>query len=323
MAKLKDQIIILDTEEGLNEHSEQSICIYTTSRGEKLVYYWDGRGYIDDSGRQLPYVWTRVIDQNGDEIMPISIKEIWDMFYELSEKDTSLVACVALVYYHLQQKKELKNYKTVLTKDINGCSDLRWRLPRFDDDIIRSLNEMIGDISIGNRGSISFEGFIYYWELEFIRESALPQKEKFVFHDKRLEMFKTIIWLAGYYMGAISYGDLLYYIKDWLPGTMGVDVKLISAATKGSVHYALTDLKQALKEEGIEFLEKSSMMVGRVYISYLICIPKAKVIVLQNCLADYKKRRLEKTEWRTISIKEIRDLDSFNRLLQFIKSSIR
>lgn len=324
MKELMDRFVIYDKSERSYEHPEQRVHVYTTSKGEELSCCCNGQSFIDEVGRSVPYTQTCLTDQNGNEIKYINITDIWNMFYELSEKDMALIACVALVFYHLQLEKEYRSLKQIYINDGSGRPDILWSLPRFDDDIIISLNELIGGISVGRRSiSISFEAFIYYCELEFSRKAVLPQETRNVYRNKRQEIFKIIIWIAGYYMGFISYGDLLAYIKDCLPGTMGVTGELISGVTKGAVHIAITDLKQALKEEGIEFLERSSMKVGRGYISYLICIPRAKIIVTRDRLPDHKMRMLTNTEWRTVSINEIDDFASFNKTLRFIRSSIR
>lgn len=324
MSHLMDQFVIYDRKEKVYDHPEQSVCLYTTSKGEKISYCCNGRSYHEADGRYLPIIRTCVTDQNGSEIDFINIRDIWNMFYGLSEKDISLVACVALVYYHLQLKDDhFKSYKQVSISDINGVLDIPWVLPQFDDDIILSLNEMIGDISVGRHGSISFEAFIYYWELEFSRQATLRQASRYEYHDKRLELFKTMIWIAGYYMGTVSYGDLLFLIKEGLPGIIGITPELLSIVTKGAVHDAETEIKKILMDEGIEFLKRSSMMIGRGRVSYLICIPGAKVFLLRKRLSAYEERMLEETDWRAVSLSEIKDRASFDRILQFIRSNIR
>ena len=324
MYRIIDRFELSGKEKDAKRYYNQSVSIYTTSRGEKLTYFCNGHGYYDLDGRCGPCVWTYLTDINGDEISHISIRDIWNMFYELSEKDISLVACVVLVYYHLQLKDNFfKSYKRVSISDINGDLDISWLLPRFDDDIISSLNEMIGEISVGHQGSISFEAFIYYWELELSRRATLPQSSRYQYHDERLELFKTVFWIAGYFMGTISYGDLLLYIKDYLPGQMGVSPELLSVVTKGAVHDIEAELTRVFVDEDIEFLKRSSMRVGQIRISYLICIPGAKLFLLDKHLAAYEGRMLEETDWRALSLSEIKDRASFDSLLQFIRSNIR
>ena len=320
--QLKRRFRILDKYERKKQRVEQSVLIYTTSRDEKLYYTCDGKSYGGTDGRQYPYIETHIIDQGGNKISFITTEDIWNMFYVLSEKDMSLVACVALVFYHLQYNEAYKNHRVVFENEGKGPFEFWWRLPCFDDNVISSLNEMIGDITIGKCSSISFEAFIYYCELEADRHVLLPHDSRYEY-DKRQETFKIIIWIAAYYMGAISYGKLLDYFKDFLPGTLGITRELISATTKGATHDAAIDIKHALEKEGIEFLEKSIMKVGRVRIVYLLCIPKAKFFVVRGGLKDYETRELKDTDWKTIDISEITDACSFNRCLQSIRSRVR
>ena len=141
-------------------------------------------------------------------------------------------------------------------------------------------------------------------------------------HDKRREVVNLIIWIADYFMGFFSYGDLLLLVKDALSFSFD-DRDMIIAATKGAVRDAVEDLTNALTDEGIVSIKRSSKRIGHICISFLLCIPRAKIIVVRDPLPEQKERALEEEGWKVVLVSEIKDYDSFEKTLRFIRSNIR
>lgn len=305
------------------------LCMHKTPIGEKIIFGYDGRELIDLEGRGTYVPSPSVICQDKSKINEITIKDIWDLIYRASEIDMALVACIVLVFFHLRYETHHKNTVTKLYVGdviLEDEKDYFWNLPCFDDEIMDAFNTLIGDIIIGDFGQISFEAFIYYWELEFIiTEYAfrlpIENRAAHLKYRKRIRVFDQVVAIAEYFMGIKSYGEILEIIDK---GDVERKNKFtrISAVTKGAVHSKVKDLFDALKESGVTYIESARVATQDGSVLTIAAIPDARIVVPWNEHPE-KIKLFKDNGWEVVLMSDIHDQRSLEEKVQFIRSNIR
>ena len=312
----------------LNWPRERHACLCITSNKEKVEFIYSRNDFSNSLGEIKRYLSPCIINQSGHVVKKIKIKDIWNLMDELADKDPELVACVALVFYHLMNKTYHKKSiiplgdKSWNAKDRkNNDADLL-RMPVFPKDIMRSLNELVGDVILDNDVTVSFEAFVYYWELCFLKDEYLLSCFHLSYDKTREKICNLMIYIADYFMGHLSHGDLLEMFAD---GTLEKECRYdeISIATKGAVHDARTDLVGILKKEEIEFIEYYRLVIGDKPIKTALSIPAANVHVLSKRYMS-KEMKLERYDQNTgnriFYLSMVFNFDSFEELVSKILS---
>ena len=303
--------------------------IYLTAKNEKVGYSFRGDWYHDSPFRLKDQLSACITTEDNERVDKIGVKDFWNLFYTVSEKGPALVACVSLVFYHLLYKTYHRKDNYLLQFDNWSAGEKSkendiWELPIFPKDVVCSLNELIGYIELASGITISFEAFIDYLELCFNRTHYLIRQTHS--HSKgdgptREQVCNTAIRIADYYMGYISYGDLLEMsINKTIDKECRKDE--ILAATKGTIRDAGKELVKALRAKGIDLVEHYKWSIDDKRFITVFSIPEANVHVftfyVNSQKSEENKKRYEEMGYKLFFLSEIVDNSSLEKMVSRI-----
>ena len=309
-----------------NRGREESVPLYTTSDGETVDYVYKGHYFNNRPNEIKNHLLVCIKDKDGNTVKKIGVKEIWNLLSKVADKDPALVACVALVFYHLMNKTYHTRFNRLLADNNWNINERQLseekllKIPVFPNDIIHALNGLVGYVEMADDVSISFEAFTIFWELCFIKDEYIISS----FHSgadfTRKKICNLVIHVADYFMGLISYGDLLEMLAD---DTMERDCQYyeIAVATKGAVRSAEEDLIKALKKEDIDYIENCRLTIGDREIRAFLAIPSANIYVLSSSVISKTKgveRYYHDTGNRVFLLSGVYNRESFDDMLSRI-----
>jgi len=166
--------------EGLRYASlEHRISLYTTLRGEKIFIQLPGKESADSNQIPMPMDFRPKLQcVNGAIMQDASFGFIWDILENVGIQHREYLCFVATLFFHMGYMfdySQLNDSYECVALQISGDNiedvrqiepvDLDWHGIDFSDDVWFSLNNYIGDITISDEQSISFEALVKFVDL--------------------------------------------------------------------------------------------------------------------------------------------------------------
>lgn len=160
---------------------ERRILLYETLAGEKIYIQYPGKESAEKNPK--PFDFRPELEKtNGGFMKPITFGHIWDILDAIREKHKDFLQIIASLLIRMgymegyvqtddlckSVKLDIEHNKLLLEDSVS----IDWYKLDITDDIWYTLNNSIGEISITEDDTISFEGFIKYVDLLFQNEDC-------------------------------------------------------------------------------------------------------------------------------------------------------
>lgn len=308
------------------QKKEERLLLYTTNKGEKIYIQFPGK---ESSRKEKMYPFDfrpKIIDNEGKELPDMKFEDMWSVLDNINSDYKKIMKCVSLIFFrmgrmtnHVLINKEIqKNIieNNLLLKDININFELFYL--DFDKEDIDFLNTRIETIKMFDSYNISFEAFLYFFELILQNEDNKYYYKKNNLDSGRIKTSDSMLLLSSYYSGKIKLPTLLHkFVVGMGIGTITKDE--IAEATDDLISFC--DKKKVVKEElklkGIDFKENTTKTLNKKTLNFIIKIETRKIGFIGN-RCDEKKQIYDEFEqhgWKIIDINTM-ELSELNKIFK-------
>lgn len=312
---------------------EEMVVLYTTSLNEKIGYLLSGE-HVDNPAFSKTYhevyeFSPRIVSSDGTMLRALSYEDIWDFYYQISETDVGLVPIVATLFFYLgrllsraytEQECECKvSARRPNQPPKQESASINWEKFSVDTAALSALNAMIGEVSISEDTAISFEAFLYYWDLQFLKDDYLALRLERAHVPRRIAISDMAILYADYYLGGISTGQLLRRISSGASSVNATPEEIeLSTATAIEVSDRVRDLHDFMSKEGIAFKRGVQVKFDGEKYRAIFQIPKGKVYIFR-WLDEGLKKTCRSAGWHAFSAFQLDDDDCYEQIIEMIR----
>ncbi|MEE0875406.1 MAG: hypothetical protein UIH27_18405 [Ruminococcus sp.] len=285
---------------------EERILLFTSHAGEKIYIQYPGKETTNSGNKYRQYDFRpRIITADGTMIIDMDFADMWEVIEEINRQQHQILKLLACIFFRmgrmtLHQRVE-RDYicDTVNADDIViGSSTRRLDWYAFSlDEYMESLNHLIETIPIRENQSISFEAFLYFFELILQNEDSKYYDKKGDLSSGRIPTSNSMLLLASYHFGQTTLPVLLQKFVSG-NGVANCTTSEINYSTDGLVKIVnrKQDIISFFNENNIVFSQNSSVTVNGESISVTIKTNSPKIVVL-SMKSETKRNKLSEKGW--------------------------
>ena len=310
--------------------TEERLCLYTTSRGERIVIQYPGQESESSEEEAVrPYDFRpRIILPDGVIIRDLTFADMWSVLENVDKDYSKLTKSLSALFFRMGRMIDYSyvtkkySYQVIDTQNekelSSGSRELSWFELDLDNAVIAALNRDIYSVPIDDL-TISFEAFLYFFSLILANEDIKYNYKKKNLSSGRIPTSDSMLLLAAYFSEAISLSTLLQkYVSGFGVGKCGATE--IGPATSGLIKIIdrKAEIIDLLNDYGVPYRLNSSITVSGVSTSVAIKIPSYKIAIL-NKPNSSREAMLNSREWLVFDIETTVISDtSYSRLLSFL-----
>ena len=308
------------------EEKEESLLVYTTSANEKILIQFPGKeSERKKNDQKYPYDFRpKIIDADGSMLPDMAFEDMWYIVDVINEFYKNVMTILPLIFFrmgrmvdHELDTRKLKKYLNNGEKEeIELCM---WYL-NMDKECMHYLNEKIEKIKIFEKYNISFEAFIYFFEMILQNEDSKYFYKKHNLTSGRINTGDSMLLLSAYYNGLISIPTLLQrYVKGKGIGTITKDEICNVTDNKVMFYDKKEIIFDFLNEHEIEYKRNSYKSIQRQTIRMVI-----KDDMNKNGFVTSKKldkttayKLFEENGWNIIDLEKY----NYDELIELLKKT--
>lgn len=301
---------------------EERLHLFTTKADEKVFIQYPGKESIAGGANQRRFDFRpRIMTADGTMIRDLVFADMWSLVENLNCQIHSLLKSMSCLFFRMgrmtihQWKEEDYPYEII---DASGCvlergsRNLNWYLLDLEQGVINTFDYLAPALYVKDAPSISLEAFIYFFEMILNNEDSKYFDKKRNLSSGRIPTSDSMLLLSSNLIGKTSLSNLLqrfvsgFGVAKCLVGEIGV-------ATEGLVKIVdrKKDLISFLSENGIEYMESSSITVRGTSYSVAIKTYSPKIALLR-CNDPAAKEALESARWTVYSLNDLLSDEAFD-----------
>ena len=195
---------------------EADLLFHETSKGEKISIRFPGKETLPrgkDSKVYQQDFRPKIITRDGEELPDLTFEDMWSIMDCINENAKKYMKCISLIFFRMGRMMdyECKNEKMKLTcEGQEELVDLNlWRI-HFDEECFKSLDSGIESIILFDKYKISYEAFIYFFELILQNEDGKYYDKKGNLSSGRTNTSDSMLLLASFFAGFTGISSLLH-----------------------------------------------------------------------------------------------------------------
>lgn len=304
---------------------EERMELFHTAAGEIISIQYPGKESIEPNEKERPYDFRpKIQTSDGTVLRDFVFKDMWSLVEHLNNSHPDMLKVLAALFFQLGRmtlhcRKTETYHCTIL--DGNGIEissverDFTWNKLSIRDDIIESLNFFIPLVNVDESTSISFEAFLYFFDLILQNEDSKYYYKKGNLTSGRIQTSDSMLLLVSHFL---RYTPLSTLLQRYVSG-FGVGKCLsseIEPATDGLVKLVdrKEQLKKQLEEANINYVINRPITIDgeRIQVSLKTDEPKIAII---SCNDDEKKSKLESKSWTVFDFESAIDSDYYQLIV--------
>ncbi|MBS7132071.1 hypothetical protein [Clostridium sp.] len=201
-----------------NEY-EMRMLIYETNNNEQIYIQYPGLISIRENKPFKMDFKPIIIDSNGNECIDATFQMMWDIFANIVKGHRNMLPILSTIFFRMgrmiEYKYSINKCKLLLKsneilKDINEYHELEFYKIKFEKEEIEALNYNVGEIKFQEGFSVSFEAFIYFFDMILQIEDC----KYYIFSNKKLKSGRiptsdSMVLIASFYNEYTSLSSML------------------------------------------------------------------------------------------------------------------
>lgn len=313
------------------------VVLYETVSGERIGYQFTGqyvheeysRPVYSSNHRNMYEFSPCIMAANGTVLRELTSEDIWNLFTRLSEVDDYLIPVIATLFFklgrlyshvHVKQDCECILFERRRNEE-HTYKSLEWSKLEIDGAILSSLNELIGEIPVDTDYAISFEAFLYFWELQYIKEDIISYTRERLREPRRISLSNMVLLYANFFYGSLSTGQLLQQVSSgW--AKLVLPPEEVSLATRNAIQMSdrVRDLFEFMKAEGIQVNQRIKLDIGGKEYGAIFQIPAARIYIVRFLppeVDDY----FQQIHWKAYTAQQLEDTTIFENIKRILKNT--
>lgn len=307
------------------QNIEEQLILFNTTAGEQVAIQYPGKESIETGDKERPYDFRpKIITSEGVILRDLVFADMWSLVEGIHSSHSDMLKTLAALFFQLGRMTshdmitEDYNYNVIDSSDTvvqSGFRTLTWNKLYIDTDILESLNTFIPYIPIDKDCSISFEAFLYFFDMILQNEDSKYFYKKNNLSSGRIQTSDSMLLLVSYFTGHTSLSTLLQrYVSGF--GVGKCQIQEIEPATGNLVHLVnrKNDLIEKLENANIAYRKNAIISVDGVKITVSLKTATPKIAVLSE-MNNTNKGLLESKGWLVFDFDSALDESYYNNLL--------
>lgn len=307
------------------EEQEERVEIFHTSAGEVISIQFPGKESIENGDRNRPYDFRpKIQTADGVALRDFVFKDMWSLVERINATHSDMLKTLATLFFQLGRMTNhaltTEEYRCVLL-NANGqeistsTESITWNKLTINEDVLESLNFFIPSVHIDEETSISFEAFLYFFDMILQNEDSKYYYKKENLSSGRIQTSDSMLLLVSHFRRHTSLSTLLQrYVSGFGVGkclsseiepATGNLVKLVNRKE---------ELSEYLTNIDIGFVINRPITVDGERIQTSLKTNSPKIAVLNK--ADFsKKAKLESSNWQVFDFESAIDSEYYQLIL--------
>lgn len=201
------------------QEKEELLIFFHTSAGEKIGIQYPGKESAESENKRCPYDFRpKIITSDGFILKDLVFADMWSLVEQLNTTHHNMLKTLSSLFFQLgrmtnhQLTEEEYDYSVydnnnhLVTK---GKRTIEWNKLSLDQEIIETLNFFIPSISIDENTTLSFEAFIYFFDMILQNEDSKYHYKKNNLSSGRITTSDSMLLLVSYFNGHTTLSTLL------------------------------------------------------------------------------------------------------------------
>lgn len=306
---------------------EERLVLFTTRRGEKIAIQYPGKeSAATKVADQKPLDFRpKIITADGTVIKDMAFADLWGVVESLARNHYAIIKVLSALFFRmgrmlLHELTEADYDYSVLDANgqvsASGTRHISWYKLSLSNEICDSFNLHIPQIVIDDGSVISFEAFIYFFEMLLQNEDSKYFYIKGNLSSGRIQTSDSMLQLSSYFNGTTSLATLLQrYISGF--GVAKCPLDEIHSATGELV--TIVDRKQQIVDlldaNSVEYRQSCTIQRNGEKYSVAIKINSKKIVILRH-YNENSREILTQAGWSVYDLDSLVDQACFDMLVQ-------
>ena len=312
---------------------EERLFLYSTSAGEQVVIQFPGKESVPftmKKGIPTPKApkeirqydfRPKIILADGTVLPDMTFSDMWSVVEELSKTYPKILRSLSSLFFQLgrmilhEKVAENINYSIIDSACAlkgSGTIDLEWYKLKLPDDILEAFNFHVEELIVDNGShTISFEAFLYFFDLILQNEDIKYNDKKGDLSSGRIQTSDSMLLLTSYFLGKTTLSVLLQrYVSGF--GVAKCLNDEITPATDNLVHIVnrRNELSELLDHAGITYRTSTYITVNKIKYSVALKSTSLKIAVLKKS-DSAAESALSAAGWTVYNFEDALDITLF------------
>lgn len=273
------------------QKSEELLIFFHTAAGEKVGIQYPGKESAENGGKKCPFDFRpKIINENGIMLKDLVFADMWSLVEQLSKTHHDMLKTLSSLFFQLgrmtkhQVSEEDYDYSIFDSNNhviSTGKCNIKWNKISLDKEIIETLNFFIPSISIDENTTMSFEAFIYFFDLILQNEDSKYYYKKHDLSSGRITTSDSMLLLVSYFNGHTTLSTLLQRFVSGF-GVGKCQANEIEPATEGLIKIVnrKKELCDILDEAAIPYRTNSIISASGIKYNISLKLPSLMIAIL-------------------------------------------
>lgn len=296
------------------QEKEELLIFFHTMAGEKIGIQYPGKESAENGNKRCPYDFRpKIITANGSILKDLVFADMWSLVEQLDTTHHNMLKTLSSLFFQLgrmtnhhltEEDYDYSIYDSDMALISTGKRTIKWNKLSLDQEIINTLNFFIPSISIDENTTLSFEAFIYFFDMILQNEDSKYHYKKNNLSSGRITTSDSMLLLVSYFNGHTTLSTLLQRFVSGF-GVGKCQTNEIEPATEGLIKIVnrKKELCDLLVSTGISYRENSIISVSGTKYSISLKLPSLKIAIL-SASNPSTETALTKKEWRVFNFED-------------------
>lgn len=306
------------------EHEARLEIFHTVAR-ETISIQFPGKESIEIGEKYRPYDFRpKIQTSDGTVLRDFVFKDMWSLVEQINTTHPNMLKTLATLFFQLGRMTNhtltTEKYRYVLLdangKEISSSTEsITWNKLTIRKDILESLNFFIPLVHIDEETAISFEAFLYFFDMILQNEDSKYYYKKENLTSGRIQTSDSMLLLVSYFSKHTSLSTLLQrYVSGF-----GVGKCLsceIEPATDNLVKLVnrKEELQEYLTDIDINYTINRPITVEGERIQTALKTNSPQIAILNESVSS-KKEKLESRNWQVFDFESATDPEYYQLIL--------
>lgn len=273
------------------QKKEELLIFFHTMAGEKVGIQYPGKESAESGKKKCPFDFRpKIITANGIMLKDLVFADMWSLVEQLSQTHHDMLKTLSSLFFQLgrmtkhQLSEEDYDYSIYDSNNhliSTGKHTVKWNKLSLDHEIIETLNFFIPSISIDENTTMSFEAFIYFFDMILQNEDSKYYYKKQDISSGRITTSDSMLLLVSYFNGHTTLSTLLQRFVSGF-GVGKCQANEIEPASEGLIKIVnrKKELCDLLDEIGIPYRTNSIISVSGIKYTISLKLPSLMISIL-------------------------------------------
>lgn len=305
---------------------EERLILFTTQKGEQIAIQYPGKESVPtQDGKVRPFDFRpKIITASGMVIKDMAFVDLWGVVENLAHDHLAIIKVLSALFFRMGRMlvhEAVESDYPYIVLDANGqqitsgTRHLSWYKLSMTEEICDSFNLHIPEITLDDGSTISFEAFIYFFEMLLQNEDSKYFFIKGNLSSGRIQTSDSMLQLSSYFNGTTSLSTLLQrYISGF--GVAKCPLDEIHSATGGLVTIVnrREQIISLLNAKQLSYRTNAVISNQGKRASTAIKILNPQIAILRHPATD-SEAFLTQLGWRVYDLDSLVDSSSYNQLI--------